>query len=139
MAIISFDNTQNIYKSGKAKVRKAELENSTVTIWYEFENGKVIRENYRLSKANETDKLRAAVEALLGSTPTHFDTNTLIGLPCFVQLEDRPWTEGRTWKGVSEVLPLCDETRPESIKNEAMKNNEHKSSRIENLFEDDKE
>ena len=54
MAIVSFGNNKPL-QSGKACVWNAELVGNKVTLWFEFGNGKVIRENYRLHKEDEVD------------------------------------------------------------------------------------
>ena len=65
---------------------------------------------------------------LLGSTPEEFDTSILIGLPCYVRLEARPWKEGKTWTGVAEVLPYRDEAETASFDNDSIKNELYNSS-----------
>ena len=130
MAIVSFGNNKPL-QSGKAHVWNAELEGNKVTLWFEMANGKVIRENYRLHKENEVEKLKAAVEAILGNVPEEFDTRNLIGKPCNVRLEERPWMEGRTWTGVAEVTPWR-EVKP-TIRTIIPSSSEHD---IDDLFDD---
>ena len=48
----------------------------------------------------------------MGDLPAEFDTRSLVGKPCNVRLEERPWMEGRTWTGVAEVTSCREETKP---------------------------
>ena len=116
MAIISFE-TKNPYQSGNATVSNVQFESNRVTIWFKLTNGKAIREYYRLSKPREKERFLDVVITLLGSTPDEFDTDTLIGLTCYVQLENRPWKEGKSWTGVAKVLPYCENEEGESVDN----------------------
>ena len=105
MAIVSLgkqDNSKS-FQSGKAIIFDAKLQGNKVTLWFEMKNGSVIRESYRLYKEEEVAKLKAAVKAILRNVPEEFDTGNLIGKPCRVQLEERPWLEDRAWTGVAEV------------------------------------
>ena len=124
--MVSLDNKYN-YKSGKAKVWKAVVEIDKVTIWFLLENGTIMREYYRLSKADDKAKLHAAVEALLGSTGPDFDTNALIGLPCYVRIEERPWKEDKTWICVVEVLHRSEEAETNSFDNAPLNNHSYNS------------
>jgi len=122
MAIVSFDNNNNnVYESGNSTIKNVEVESNNVILWFELRNGKIIRENYRLSKAKEKEKLRAAIEVILGSTPTEFETSALIGLPCYIELEDRPWKKDQTWTGVAAVLPAREEAKTTSSNNESVR------------------
>ncbi len=132
MAIVSFGNNKP-FQSGKAHVWNAELQGNKVTLWFEMANGKVIRENYRLHKEDEVENLKAVVEAILGDLPEEFDTRSLIGKPCLVRLEERPWMEGRTWTGVAEVTSCREEKKP-TIRTIIPSSSE---SDIDDLFEDD--
>ncbi|KJR45912.1 hypothetical protein UF75_3715 [Desulfosporosinus sp. I2] len=136
MAIISFDSI-NPYQSGNATVSDVQFESNRVTIWFKLTNGKAIREYYRLSKPREKERFLDVVTTLLGSTPDQLGTDTLIGLTCYVQLEDRPWKEGKTWSGVAKVLPYCENEEGESVDNwstEADENTEFvESKQIESV------
>lgn len=115
MAIVSFKN-ENPLQSGQACVWKAELADNRVTLWFQCSNGKLVREGYRLYKAEDVQKLQAAVKAVLGEVPEAFDTDSLIGKHCCVRLEERPWREGQNWIGVAEVTPCTTTKRPVILK-----------------------
>lgn len=134
MAKLSFNNNNNQYQSGKATISKAELEENKVTLWFELAAGKVVRENYRLNKTEEVKKLKAAVRAILGDVPQEFDTNDLVGKCCDVELEERPWKEGRTWTGVAEVKPWIKLGKHEVVKSVLKKS---KEERLAEAFGDD--
>ena len=107
MAIVSLgkNNKQKPFQSGKGIILDAKLQGNIVTLRFEMHNGKVVREDYRLYKDDEVEKFKAAVEAILGDVSETFDTDALIGKPCNVRLEERPWLEDRKWTGVAEVTP----------------------------------
>lgn len=104
MAIVSFG--KQTYQSGKATIFKAEYEKEKVILGFEMENGKVVRETYRLWVEEEAERLQAVLQVLLGGQSETFDTDLLIGKTCYARLEERPWQDGRNWIGVAEVTPV---------------------------------
>ena len=111
MPIVSFESIH--YQSGVAKIIKSKVENNVVTIWFELENGMIIKENYHMGYQSAKNRLKAAVEAVIGSKINgDFDLAKIGGMPCYVKIEERPWGD-QTWTGVKEVLAVKPEIEPE--------------------------
>ena len=123
MGKLTFNNK---FKSGQATVHKVVVEDNKVIIWFKMHNEKIVRESYRLSYKEEVVRLKEAIKSILGELSEEMDTDILVDKPCIVELEERPWTEGRTWTGVGKVLPLHVE------KNEKINTKENEKS-LENM------
>jgi hypothetical protein len=113
MAIISFDNME--YQQGEAVIWKTEIERNVVKIWFELDNGRIIRETYRTGITKEKDRLKAVLEVVVGDITTGgIDLDSIVGKSCYVELEERPWKEDQPWIGVGKVLPVEPTVQPYS-------------------------